>query len=200
MSALSLRLPESLHRKLAAVADREGVSINQLISSAVAMSRARSHLRHYGIVAKPSDFISKVVPPLNSVRNFPFTAAPGGVGKHWVVPVAAGTSGAIDADELSRFDRCPRRFLYTYLLGLAGRQRETPFVRTHAQGKARSVSGEAGGMPVLGVDTTVVCSQAGASFGTRFWKKLVPPAPSGNRCRRTGRPPMVAISGSRTAS
>jgi predicted DNA-binding protein len=36
MSALSLRLPESLHRKLADVAKREGVSINQLISSAVA--------------------------------------------------------------------------------------------------------------------------------------------------------------------
>jgi len=36
MSALSLRLPESLHRKLADVARREGVSINQLISSAVA--------------------------------------------------------------------------------------------------------------------------------------------------------------------
>jgi predicted transcriptional regulator len=36
MSALSLRLPESLHRKLAEVAKREGVSINQLINSAVA--------------------------------------------------------------------------------------------------------------------------------------------------------------------
>jgi len=36
MGALSLRLPESLHRKLAEVAEREGVSINQLISSAVA--------------------------------------------------------------------------------------------------------------------------------------------------------------------
>ena len=36
MSALNLRLPESLHRKLADVAEREGVSINQLISSAVA--------------------------------------------------------------------------------------------------------------------------------------------------------------------
>jgi hypothetical protein len=36
MSALNLRLPESLHRKLADVASREGVSINQLISSAVA--------------------------------------------------------------------------------------------------------------------------------------------------------------------
>ena len=47
------------------------------------------------------------------------------------MPVAGGVSGAIDADQLSRFDRCPRRFLYTYLLGLAGRQRETPFVKTH---------------------------------------------------------------------
>lgn len=36
MSALSLRLPESLHRKLGEVAEREGISINQLISSAVA--------------------------------------------------------------------------------------------------------------------------------------------------------------------
>jgi hypothetical protein len=36
MGALSLRLPESLHRKLGEVARREGVSINQWISSAVA--------------------------------------------------------------------------------------------------------------------------------------------------------------------
>jgi hypothetical protein len=36
MGALSLRLPESLHRKLGEVANREGISINQLISSAVA--------------------------------------------------------------------------------------------------------------------------------------------------------------------
>ena len=30
-------------------------------------------------------------------------------------------------------------------------------VRAHAEGKARSVANEAGGRPVLGVDTTVVC-------------------------------------------
>lgn len=36
MSALSVRLPDSLHRRLAEVAEREGVSINQLINSAVA--------------------------------------------------------------------------------------------------------------------------------------------------------------------
>jgi len=35
MGALSLRLPESLHRKLGEVAERDGVSINQWISSAV---------------------------------------------------------------------------------------------------------------------------------------------------------------------
>jgi predicted DNA-binding ribbon-helix-helix protein len=36
MSALSVRLPESLHRKLAEVAEQEGISINQLVNSAVA--------------------------------------------------------------------------------------------------------------------------------------------------------------------
>lgn len=35
MTTLSLRLPVSLHRRLALVAEREGISINQLIASAV---------------------------------------------------------------------------------------------------------------------------------------------------------------------
>ena len=35
MSTLSLRLPVSLHRHLRVLAEREGISINQLISSAV---------------------------------------------------------------------------------------------------------------------------------------------------------------------
>ena len=35
MSTLSLRIPESLHRELRELARREGVSINQVISSAV---------------------------------------------------------------------------------------------------------------------------------------------------------------------
>ena len=35
MSALSLRLPASIHRHIKEVAKREGVSINQFISSAV---------------------------------------------------------------------------------------------------------------------------------------------------------------------
>jgi hypothetical protein len=35
MTTLSLRLPVSLHKRLALVAEREGISINQLIASAV---------------------------------------------------------------------------------------------------------------------------------------------------------------------
>lgn len=36
MSTLSLRLPESMHQQLRQLAKKEGVSINQLINSAVA--------------------------------------------------------------------------------------------------------------------------------------------------------------------
>jgi predicted HicB family RNase H-like nuclease len=36
MSSLSLRLPESLHRKLRELAEREDISINQFIATAVA--------------------------------------------------------------------------------------------------------------------------------------------------------------------
>jgi hypothetical protein len=35
MSSLSLRLPDSIHRHIKEIAQREGVSINQFISSAV---------------------------------------------------------------------------------------------------------------------------------------------------------------------
>ena len=34
MSSLSLRLPESLHRQIRALAKREGVSINQFLATA----------------------------------------------------------------------------------------------------------------------------------------------------------------------
>ena len=36
MSTLSLRLPESLHKQLKELARREGISINQFVSTAVA--------------------------------------------------------------------------------------------------------------------------------------------------------------------
>jgi hypothetical protein len=47
MTTLSLRLPESLHRKLAEVAEAEGVSLNQLISSAAAEKLAALTTEEY---------------------------------------------------------------------------------------------------------------------------------------------------------
>ena len=40
MSALTIRIPESLHQNLKALAEREGVSANQFIASAVAEKMA----------------------------------------------------------------------------------------------------------------------------------------------------------------
>jgi len=36
MSTLSVRLPDSIHKQLAVLAEQEGISINQLVNSAVA--------------------------------------------------------------------------------------------------------------------------------------------------------------------
>lgn len=47
MSTLSLRLPESVHRQLAKLAKREGVSINQLINSAISEKLAAIMTERY---------------------------------------------------------------------------------------------------------------------------------------------------------
>ena len=47
MSTLSLRLPNSLHRQLRELAKREGISINQFISSAVGEKMAALMTEEY---------------------------------------------------------------------------------------------------------------------------------------------------------
>ncbi len=47
MSTLSLRLPTSLHRNLRELAQREGVSINQIINAAVGEKVAALHTLDY---------------------------------------------------------------------------------------------------------------------------------------------------------
>ena len=87
MSALSLRLPESLHRQVRELAEREDISINQFIATAVAEkmsalltveyleARARrgspTHLR--AILGRVPD-----VPPVS--------------GDEWLVPKATATN------------------------------------------------------------------------------------------------------------
>ena len=47
MTTLSLRLPESVHRKLAELAKAEGISLNQLLSSAAAEKLAALMTEEY---------------------------------------------------------------------------------------------------------------------------------------------------------
>lgn len=49
-----LRLPKSVHAKLAARAEHEGVSLNALIMSYVAMGLGDAEARHRGRIAKPT--------------------------------------------------------------------------------------------------------------------------------------------------
>jgi len=60
MSALSLRLPESIHRHVKEIAKTEGVSINQFISSAVSEKisalMTEDYLKSRAKRAKKDDF------------------------------------------------------------------------------------------------------------------------------------------------
>lgn len=60
MSTLSVRLPESVHRKLKQMADKEGVSMNQLISLAVSEKLSAlltvEYLNERANQANPDDF------------------------------------------------------------------------------------------------------------------------------------------------
>jgi len=60
MSTLSVRLPESVHRKLKEMADKEGVSMNQLISLAVSEKLSSlltvDYLKERGDRANHDDF------------------------------------------------------------------------------------------------------------------------------------------------
>lgn len=47
MSAMSIRLPESLHRNAKAFAEQEGVSVNQLIATALAEKLAALGAEEY---------------------------------------------------------------------------------------------------------------------------------------------------------
>ena len=57
MGALSLRLPDSIHRHIKEIAKREGVSINQFISSAVSEKISAIMTEEYLMIrAKRGDF------------------------------------------------------------------------------------------------------------------------------------------------
>jgi hypothetical protein len=77
MSTLSLRIPNSLHRELRELAEREGVSINQIISAAVgekvASLKTLDYLRERARQGSRQEFdrlSHKRLPPAKARRRF----------------------------------------------------------------------------------------------------------------------------------
>ena len=62
MTALTIRLPDSVHRKVKELAARDGISVNQFIASATAEKMAAfltlDHLRQEAALAKREDFLA----------------------------------------------------------------------------------------------------------------------------------------------
>ena len=71
MSTLSLRLPNSLHRHAKRLAQEEGVSINQLISAAVAEKLSAIDTEKYLSERRARASVDKFVAVLNKVPSAP---------------------------------------------------------------------------------------------------------------------------------
>lgn len=106
----------------------------------VALSRARSHVRLHlaqtqanGKNRSPSEFLGWVPTDLFYGTN-QSTILPSrpGLARPAAIRVTGGSARGVTDRGLLSYDRCPRRFFYTHILGLRGAWKATAFSRTHS--------------------------------------------------------------------
>src|SRR5208337_1337656 len=105
----------------------------------VAISRARTHLRLYlarlqpnGNNRKPSPFLNWI--PQNLVAEISQPAKlplPPGALRPSAVTVTFPASSHVTDSWLRAYEKCPRRYFYTHVLGLGAARKSTAFLRTH---------------------------------------------------------------------
>jgi superfamily I DNA/RNA helicase/Zn-dependent peptidase ImmA (M78 family) len=102
----------------------------------VALSRARLHLRLYrspaGRSSKPSPFLDwfangEVV----TVPDPRVTPLPADAPKPAAIAIIWPEDWNVTDSRLRHYESCPRRFFYTYVLGLGGARKTTAFSQTH---------------------------------------------------------------------
>ena len=106
----------------------------------VALSRARSHLRLHlarkqanGNNRSPSEFLRWVPRELFHDTAQPATLPlPPGAAQPTPIELTHGSGWSVTDTGLRAYDRCPRRFFYTHILGLRGARKATAFSRTHS--------------------------------------------------------------------
>ncbi|WP_461550078.1 3'-5' exonuclease [Sinorhizobium meliloti] len=105
----------------------------------VALSRARTHLRLYharkqrnGNGRSPSPFLDWLPATLvQNVVNPPMLALPPGAPKPEPIAISWPSNWVLTDSRLGSYEKCPRRFFYTHVLGLGGARKPTAFSRTH---------------------------------------------------------------------
>jgi len=105
----------------------------------VALSRACTHLRLYlarlqqnGNNRRPSPFLEWL--PSNLVAEIPDPAIwslPPGAPLPAAIRVSHSTGAHVTDTRLGAYEKCPRRFFYTHMLGLGSARKMTAFSRTH---------------------------------------------------------------------
>jgi len=104
----------------------------------VAMSRARTRLRLYftklqdnGKTRNPSPFLARVETKMRRIDTAPTLPLP-------VQPPPTNVQVTLPGDwsltdrRVTSYERCPRRFFYTHVLGIGTARRATSFERTHS--------------------------------------------------------------------
>lgn len=105
----------------------------------VALSRARTHLRLYharkqrnGNNRAPSPFLHWLSSAhVHELTNPPTLPLPANAAQLKPIAIAWPTDWAVTDSRLGSYEKCPRRFLYTHVLGLGGARKPTAFSRTH---------------------------------------------------------------------
>jgi superfamily I DNA/RNA helicase len=104
----------------------------------VAMSRARTHLRLYltklqdnGKTRNPSPFLARVRANMRGVDPAP-TLPLADQPQPTNIRVRLPDDWPLTDRRVSSYERCPRRFFYTHVLGIGTARRATSFERTHS--------------------------------------------------------------------
>lgn len=103
----------------------------------VALSRARDRLLMYSPVKnasghrrRRSSFVDRLEGRILERHVTPSCEVPDGDDAS-IVPVTLESPFSISDRQLALYEKCPRRFLYTHILEIGGRRKETPLMKLH---------------------------------------------------------------------
>ena len=104
----------------------------------VAVSRARTHLQFYqpcfyanGDKRSPSKLLAKLSRLMHETASPPTVPLPPDAPRPQPIEITYTPDWVLSDRRLELYQKCPRRFFYTHVMGLGGARKPTAFARTH---------------------------------------------------------------------